>query len=344
MTVSELLALGGDEARERFLSLGLGYPPSEGSLALRHEIAGLYPNMGPDQILVTAGAEEAVFLFMNALLQPGDHVVVQFPCYQSLEAVAGAVGCQVTRWAMRERDGHWEIDCDDLIRSIKPNTRLIVINSPHNPTGHRISQAELEFILTAARERGILVFSDEVYRCLDYDGAPAMPACALYENAVSLGVLSKSYGLAGLRIGWAATANSKILQTMAAFKDYTSICNSAPSEFLAAEALRHSEPILRRNQAIIAANLEQLDGFFARRADRFAWSRPQAGPIAFPRLLGGRDAEAFCGRLVQEAGVLLLPAACYDFGTFHFRIGFGRRNLPEALTRLEEWLAVNPKV
>jgi aspartate/methionine/tyrosine aminotransferase len=149
--------------------------------------------------------------------------------------------------------------------------------------------------------------------------------------------MSKSYGLPGLRIGWAATHDKATLDAMAALKDYTTICNSAPSEFLAELALRHRQTLVDRNLAIIRRNLDVLDGFFARHTGRFAWRRPPAGPIAFPQLLG-EEVAAFCERLVTQTGVLLLPGTVYDHPGNHFRIGFGREKFVEGVERLENFL------
>jgi aspartate/methionine/tyrosine aminotransferase len=157
------------------------------------------------------------------------------------------------------------------------------------------------------------------------------------ERAVSLGVMSKTYGLPGLRIGWIATHNRALREKMAALKDYTTICNSAPSEFLAELALRHREKLVARNLALIEDNLAVLDDFFSRHAGRFQWHRPKAGPIAFPRLIG-QDVEAFCDDLVKSTGVLLLPGTVFDNQGNHFRIGFGRKNLPQAVAHLEAYL------
>ena len=154
---------------------------------------------------------------------------------------------------------------------------------------------------------------------------------------MSLGVVSKNYGLPGLRIGWIATRNADLYRQIAALKDYTTICNSAPSEFLAELALRHRRKLQQRNLQIIADNLEILDDFFRRHADRFRWTRPAAGPIAFPHLLD-KDVAGFCHELVTRAGVLLLPGTMYDDTGNHFRIGFGRKNLPAAVARLEQFL------
>jgi len=335
-TIKELLALEPD-ASERFQGHWLGYTESPGSPSLRQEIARIYTAISPDQILVHSGAEEAIFLFMHAVLNPGDHAIVHFPCYQSLLEVALGIGCEVTLWTAREQDG-WALDLNELERSLRPNTRAIVINTPHNPTGYLMSHADYQALNHIAQARGIVLLSDEVYRESEYRPEDRLPsACDLNESAVTLGVMSKTYGLPGLRIGWIATQNQSILNKMAALKDYTTICNSAPSEFLAELALRHRETLVARNLSIITRNVALLDEFFARHAERFVWLRPKAGPIAFPRLVG-QDVEAFCSDLVTSTGVLLLPGTVYDDNGNHFRIGFGRQNLPEGLEQLEAYL------
>src|SRR5690606_7971638 len=229
-------------------------------------------------------------------LQPGDHVIVHSPCYQSLRDVAAALGCQVSLWTAREEAG-WALDIDELKRLLRDNTRAVVLNTPHNPTGWLMPRDAFEELVRITGERGVILFSDEVYRGLEENPGEQLPAaCDLGPHAVSLGVLSKSYGLPGLRIGWVATRERRLLERMAAIKDYTTICNSAPSEFLATLALRRGEALLARTRAILAANRARADAFFERHGDRFRWVRPAAGPIGFPRLLVG-GAEESCPRL-----------------------------------------------
>jgi aspartate/methionine/tyrosine aminotransferase len=339
-SIQELLAFEPDAA-PAFHHHWLGYTESQGSPELRQEIARLYHRLDPDQILVHAGAEEAIFIFMNIALDPGDHLIVHYPCYQSLFEIAHALGCQVTQWTAAEA-GNWELDLDILRHHLQPNTKAIVVNCPHNPTGYLMSRQKQAQLVEFAREHNLLLFSDEVYRGLEYRPEDQLPpACDLYENAVSLGVMSKTYGLAGLRIGWIATRNRDIYQAMASFKDYTSICNSAPSEFLATLALRHQEKIAQRNLDIIRHNLALLDNFFAAYHHLFNWIPPKAGAIAFPSLKPDRDIEQFCLDLIEKQGVLLLPSAHYDFGHKNFRIGFGRRNMPQALEHFAAYLDEN---
>lgn len=336
MSVDELLALE-PGAAERLRALRLGYTESRGAPSLRAAIATLYARAPAERILVHSGAQEPIFSFFHCALAPGDHVVVQFPAYQSLIEVARSVGAEVTLWRGDGADG-WRFDVDALAALLRDDTRAIVINSPHNPTGALLGGAELERIVALARRRGAWLFSDEVYRGLERDPAERAPAaCDLYERAVSLGAMAKVYGLAGLRIGWVATADAALLDEMAAFKDYLTICNSAPAELLAELALRHHDRLVARTRATLDRNLALLERFFLRHADRFAWSPPRAGTTAFVGLRDGSATE-FCADLVERAGVLLLPSSLFDAGDGHFRLGYGRANLPDALDAFGRYL------
>jgi aspartate/methionine/tyrosine aminotransferase len=337
LSIGELLALE-PGAEERLARQRLGYTESPGGHGLRQAIAGLYEGLGPEQVLVHGGAEEAIFLFMHAALEAGDRLVVQTPCYQSLAEVARSIGCSVDPWPLREEQG-WAPDLEELRRLLRRRTRAIVVNSPHNPTGFQMPAEMFREVVRLVEERGLLLFSDEVYRESEYLEQDRLPAaCQLSPACVSLGVMSKSYGLAGLRIGWLAARDLRLLEAVAGLKDYTTICSPAPSEFLAELALRHRRTLLHRNLQILAANLRLLDGFFERQTGLFAWCRPRAGPVAFPHL-EGEAVESFCDRLRERAGVLLLPGSVFGDRGNHFRVGFGRANFPEGLERLEEALA-----
>lgn len=336
LSIADLLTLE-DGMEDQFRGHWLGYTESQGSPSLREEISQIYESILPDQVLVHSGAEEAIFTFMQAALEPGDHLIVHWPCYQSLYEIAASFGCQISRWEARE-ENNWALDPDELKKLIQPNTKAIVINTPHNPTGYLMSLETYQETWQIARSRGILFFCDEVYRESEHDPADRLPAaCDLGDLGVSLGVMSKTYGLAGLRIGWIATQNPDLYQKISHLKDYTTICNSAPSEFLAELALRHREELVARNLGIITGNLELLDGFFAQYGDFFSWVKPKAGPIAFPHLIG-RDVDEFCDNLVKDQGVMVLPGTVYSHPGNNFRIGFGRKNMPEALSRLEDFL------
>jgi aspartate/methionine/tyrosine aminotransferase len=336
LTAGDLLQMEPDAARA-FNKLWLGYTDSRGHPRLREAIASLYTGISADQVLVHSGAEEAIFIFMHTTLQKGDHVIVHYPCYQSLAEVARSIGCEVTLWRAAPQNG-WSLDIDFVKANVRSNTRLVIINCPHNPTGYLMPRADFESLVSLSAQHGFTIFSDEVYRFLEYDANDRLPAiCDIDARGVSLGVMSKSFGLAGLRIGWIATRNQALLDAQAAFKDYTTICNSAPSEYLAILGLKHKTPIIERNLNIIRDNLERLDVFFKRHVDLFRWQTPQAGPIAFPQWKSG-NVDRFCRDVRQEAGVLLLPGTLYDPDSTHFRIGFGRADMPNGLEALEAFI------
>ncbi|MBA2373849.1 MAG: aminotransferase class I/II-fold pyridoxal phosphate-dependent enzyme [Chloroflexi bacterium] len=336
--MAELLGLADDEMRARWAGLRLGYTESAGDPLLRREIASLYETIDPDEVLVFAGAEEGIFCLMTVLLGTGDHAVVTWPGYQSLYEVARANGAEVTLHELREED-RWAIDLDVLRRQIRPSTKVIVVNVPHNPTGMLPDRATWDGLVALAEESGAHLFADEVYRFLESDPADRLPAGAdVLPRGISLGVMSKSFALAGLRIGWVASHDRALLERAVRMKDYTTICSSAPSEVLATIALRARDRVIARSRAIVDANLVVLDRLFADRPDVLRWVRPRAGSVGFPRLLLDVPMDRFAADLVEAAGVLLLPGSRFGHPDNHFRIGFGRVDLPLAVARLEGYL------
>lgn len=338
LAMDELLALADPGSRELWDNLRLGYTESLGHPLLRAEIASLYSTAEPDDVITFSGAEEGIFLVMHALLGAGDHAVVAWPAYQSLFEVARSIGADVTLVPLDPAD--WSLDIDAVISALRPETRVVVINFPHSPTGAVLPRESFERLATTTERRGIPLLSDEVYRYLELDPRDRLPAAVdLGRRTASLGVMSKAFALAGLRLGWIATHDEALRARLAALKDYTTICGSAPSEILALIGLRARPIVLSRSASIVAANLPLLDAFFARFADRFSWVRPKAGSVAFPRLLSDREGEIdrFCDELVESEGVLLLPGSRFDHPGNHFRIGFGRADLPQALERLERF-------
>lgn len=336
MAAGELLALE-PGALDGMESVWLGYTDSLGDQGLREDLAATYTGIGPDQLLVFSGAEEPIFAFMHAVLEPGDHLIVHFPGYQSHHSVAESRGIRVSRWQGDPAKG-WAPDLEELPRLLRPETRALLVNSPHNPTGHHFDPKTWQGIVDFARRHGLILFSDEVYRGTEHDPAARLPQAAdLYERAVSLNCLSKNCGLAGLRIGWIATRDGEIYRRMATFRDYLTICNSAPSEYLARLAVRNLPRLFERTRVRLVANLELLEGFYARHPELFRGQRPKAGTTTFPAFLGG-SALAFCDRLVEEAGIMLVPGTFFDVEGEFLRFGYGRANLPGVLDRLETHL------
>ncbi len=337
--MSEIIGMAGSQQMDLWRNLRLGYTEAPGLPTLRETIAqGLYPGLEPDNILTFAGAEEGIFCALNAIVAAADHVIVLTPCYQSLLEIPKFKGAEVTQIKLKE-ENDWRIDLDAIARAIKPNTKCIVINFPHNPTGQVIEKDELKVLIAICEQSGIWLFSDEVYRLLGAPNKPwASPAACLYDKALSLGVMSKAFGMAGLRIGWIACQDKAMLKKIEQMKHYTSICNSAPSEILTLIALCNKDAILERNNKIVADNLQLLDQFFIEYSPLFEWVRPQGGCVGFVKYKGAGSIESFCDLLVNKQNVLLMPASIYDYASNHFRIGFGRKNMPECLDQLKEFL------
>ena len=334
---SDLVGMADNETGKLWQDLSLGYTESLGHPLLREEISKLYQGISGDDSLVIV-PEEGILIALNSILREGDHVICTFPGYQSLYEIAEGLGCEVTKWEPEEQNG-WRFDPEFLKNNIRPTTKLVIVNFPHNPTGYYPPPEDYERIVDLAREHDLHLFSDEIYRFLEYGTAARLPsACEVYEKAISLFGMSKSFGMAGARIGWLVTKDKSLFTKMAAFKDYTTICGSAPSEILSIIALRSKEKIIERHLARIKRNLVLLDAFFEEFDDRFAWIRPQAGTIAFPRFKGPVNASDFCRKVVQEANIMLLPSTVFDYGDQHFRLGFGRENMPEVLGIFRDYL------
>lgn len=339
-SMKEIIAMAHPGDRALWDNLSLGYTESKGLPLLREAIRkNLYPKLiSNQQILTFAGAEEGIFCAFFSLIEPSDEVIVLTPCYQSLSEIPKLRGARVTEVALRE-ENQWRIDIDDIKRAIRPTTKLLVMNFPHNPTGQVVDEEELLRIVELCRQHDLWLFSDEVYQLL---GTPqrgvVTPAAVAYEKALSLSVMSKSFGMAGLRIGWLACQDKELLAKIEQMKHYTSICSSGPSEIISLIALNHKERILARNNEIVAANLESIDKFIDENNTLFDWVRPQGGCVGFVHYKGRDSVDQFCDTLLKKKGVLLMPASVYDVRSNHFRIGFGRKNMPMALNALGEFL------
>ena len=342
MSIDTLFELAGKEHRAAFMQTQLDYPPLRGTPELLEAIAATYRHITPQQVISFAGADEAIYASFQMLLNADDHAVVITPNYQSLESVPMS-RCEVTGVALDENN-HWALDTGLVRAALRANTKVLVINFPHNPTGALISRAQLDELVAMCRERGIWIFSDEVYRLTEFDPADRLPQLAdLYERGISLNVTSKAYGLPGLRIGWVACQDKAWMLELERMKQYLSICNSMPGEFLTALALNARAPILERVMERSRRQLATLTTFLAKYPHLFALSVPKAGVLAFPRYTGAEGAQAFATRLVEEAGVMVIPSVAYgsalnavseDF----LRIGFGRENLDDALGEMGKWL------
>jgi len=328
MSLADLLSLADPHDSKELLELRLGYTQTWGADDLRKLIAGTYDSLGAEHVLCLAGAGEGIYAAMRVLLTPQDHAIVVVPNYQSAETIALEV-CEVTGVALHEAR-NWQLDIAEVEAAIRPNTKLVSINFPHNPTGALMAHDDLAALVELCRKHDLYLFSDEVYRGVELDAADRMPQVAdIYEKGISLNVMSKAYGMPGLRIGWVASKDTDVLQKIERYKHYLSICNSGPSERLAVIALEHRDTILDRNRAIVRENVVKLEALFNDFPGLFEWQRPKGGCVAFPKYTGPDGVEEFCKSLLKDSGVLLLPASVYksellDTPVDNFRIGFGR--------------------
>ncbi len=327
MAVADLLVLADTEDAARWHGLRLSYTDPLGAPWLRHTIAGQYGGVGPDGLVCFAGAQEGLYAVLHALLQPGDHAIVVVPGYQSVETLAlGLAG--VTGVAL-DADDNWSLDIEEVAAAIRPETRVVCISFPNNPTGKLLEPERFQALITLCRHHGIWLVSDEVYRLTERDPARRLPPAAdAYERGVSIGVLSKAYGLPGLRIGWVVCQDARLVRRIGAIRQYLSVCSAGPSEVLANIALKAAAEITGRNRRLAEANLPLLRAMLARHPALFGWTVPDGGVVGYVL------------RMAEEAGVLLLPASVFRsdlvaLPSDRFRIGFGHAGVPAGLAAME---------
>jgi aspartate/methionine/tyrosine aminotransferase len=343
MTLRDLLALGTEAQRSAFDELWLGYTETWGAPVLREAIAATYEQIAAQQVLGFAGASEGIFAANNIILDSDSHAIVVTPNYQSHETLPLAI-CDASAVPLDPNDG-WSLDIERVAAAIQPNTRLVTINFPHNPTGAILPLDRYHALIELCRHHGIYILHDEIFNGLGPTGTEHLPFVAdAYERGLSLNVMSKAYGLPGLRIGWIASQDQEVLSRMERFKHYLSICSSAPSERLAIIALENRDRIVARNCAIVDENLPKWDRFFGQFDELFEWARPDGSCMGFPRYLGTDGVEAFCRSMVEDAGVLLLPSTIYrtEIGptiSDRFRLGYGRRGLDAGLAAMTAHLS-----
>jgi len=330
MSVDDLLGLLPEGARaatlETLLATRLGYSEARGTQALREAIAATYEETGPDNILVTTGAIEANYLLFHTLLEPGDNVITIDPAYQQVQSVPAALGADVAFWTVRTDDGGFRFDLEDFERLVTGRTKLIAINTPHNPTGAILGPDEVRHIAEVAASVGAMVVSDEAYRWLDLpSGEPlAPPARDLGDHAISVGTFSKPFGLPGLRIGWIAGPEEVVARCWA-LRDYITLSPGKLNDALALLALDHRDAVVARTRRIVAANLVTADAWFAEHADLATWTRPRAGLLALMRYAAEMPSWELADRLAADHSVMLAPGSAFGAGfEGYLRIGVGQ--------------------
>ncbi|MEZ4709464.1 MAG: aminotransferase class I/II-fold pyridoxal phosphate-dependent enzyme [Caldilineaceae bacterium] len=326
LKINDLLAFEPEAERaaalERLLNLPLGYSEAVGTHQLRSLIADTYTSVAPDQILVTTGAIEANFLLFNTLLEAGDHVVAVYPAYQQLYSVPRAIGCDVSLWKV-DAETDFRYNLDQLTRLLRPNTRLIVINTPHNPTGAMLSAAEMREVYALAESVGAWVLCDEAYRWIDVPGGDEFgpPMVELGARGLSVGTISKPFGLPGLRLGWMAGPADVVTQCWH-MRDYVSLSPGKLNDALATLAFKHRDKIVARNRAIIAQNLAAANAWIGQR-DYLSWRPPRGGLLALLQYNLDMDSATLADKLATEYSVMLAPGAAFGYESC-LRMGIGQ--------------------
>ncbi len=315
-TVNDILALGDDETRHRFLNHNLVYGRPAGANSLREAIAEMQ-DVPVETVLVLTGASEAIVALMWLAAEPGANVIIPQPGYPAFSALPESLGIETRFYRVRRENG-FRIDPDEIKRLADAKTKLILVNSPHNPTGATIGDEEMEALHEFTAERGIQLVSDEVYHPI-YHGKRTKSAARL-PHATVMSDLSKAFSIAGVRTGWMIEHDATRRQQYWNARAYFSISNTTTGEILSEIAIRNHNVVLGKSQEAASRNLKLLEGFMAEHRDVLGWIPPQGGMTAFPWLVSGENARPFC-QAATERGILLAPGDCYDVPS-HFRLGF----------------------
>ena len=327
LKLNDLLAFESPDDRteivERLLNMPLGYSEAVGTRELRTMIASTYDGVDPENILVTTGAIEANFLLFNVLLDAGDHVIAPYPAYQQLYSVPKAIGCDVSLWKITP-ENDFCYDLNALKSLVTPKTRMIIVNTPHNPTGAMLSEHELQEIYLLAESVGAMVLCDEAYRWLTIPGEQtfAPPMCTFGSHGISVGTISKPFGLPGLRSGWMVTSKDIIAKCWA-MRDYVSLSPGKLNDAIATLAFKHREKIIKRNNAIINENLELANRWIARHADILSWKPPRGGLLALIKYQMDITSLELADKLATEYSVMLAPGSSFGYENY-LRIGIGQ--------------------
>jgi aspartate/methionine/tyrosine aminotransferase len=333
-TVNDILSLAEEDVRQHFLNHKLVYGHPAGEDSLREAIAEM-EGVNAEAVQVVTGASEALVALMWQVAEPGANVILPLPGFTTFSALPESLGLEVRYYQVR-RENHFRIDPDEIKALADGNTKLILVNSPHNPTGATISDSEMEALHAFTAERGIQLVSDQVYHPI-YHGQKTTTAARL-PHATVISDLSKAFSIAGVRTGWMIEHDAMRRQQYWTARAYFSICNSTTGEILSEIAIRKRHVVLGKTQEIATKNLKLLDRFMNEHRDVLGWIPPQGGMTAFPWLVSGENARPFC-QAAAERGILLAPGDCFEVPA-HFRLGFGAvgENFPKALERFGQFV------
>ena len=343
LSVKELCQLA-DVTVDFLFDTPLTYASIRGNKKLRKYIAQFHQSLNhhctaltEHNVLNFCGAQEALAAAYRSILVKGDHVVVVTPCYPSIVDMAKQLECQVSTIELLENNG-WRLSIDNIKAALKFNTKLIVLNSPHNPSGSIITSELADEILAIVQEHECYLISDDVSQASNYYQLPLSHTFLDYDKAISIGVISKSFGLSGVRLGWAVSKNKALLENMLAIKSYGSICCSLVDEQIALLAFECQNKILQRNNELISDNILLFKQFVTKNHDTFSWYAPQAGMLALVKVNTCLSIDNWCRKLAQNTGILVLPAHLFGGQHSYFRLGLGQSNFKQLLDKLTQFL------
>jgi aspartate/methionine/tyrosine aminotransferase len=333
-TLNEILNLASEEERQRFLHHKLHYSRPAGADGLRAAIADMQ-EVDIDAVQVVTGASEALLILFWLAAESGANVVLPQPGYPPFSALPESLRIE-TRYYTVRKENDFRIDLDEIKRLVDRNTKLVLINSPHNPTGATISDAELDALHEFTASREIQLVSDEVYHPI-YHGEPTRSASRL-PYATVIHDFSKAFPLSGVRTGWMIEHDPKRRELYWNARTIFSISNNTAGEMLAEIAMRHRDVVLGKTQKTATQNLRHLSVFMSEHRETLGWIPPRGGVTAFPWLVSGENSRAFC-QAAADQGILLAPGDCWDAPS-HFRLGFAAMSdkFPKALDRLREFV------
>jgi aspartate/methionine/tyrosine aminotransferase len=315
-TVRDVLALADEETRARFVEHKLVYSRVAGADGLREAIAEMQ-RVPVEDVQVVTGAAEALLAVMWTAAEPGANVILPRPGFATFSAIPESLGIETRFYEVRRENG-FRIDVDEIKRLADAKTKMILVNSPHHPTGATIGDGEMESLHEFAAGRGIQLVCDEVYHPI-YHGREVKSAARLPQATV-IGDLSKAFSLPGVRTGWIVEHDAERRKQYWTARAYFTITNPTTGEILSEIAIRRRDVVLGRTKEVASGNLKLLEGFMAEHREVLGWIPPQGGMTAFPWLVSGEDARPFC-RAAAERGILLAPGDCFD-APAHFRLGF----------------------
>ncbi|HEU4767783.1 MAG TPA: capreomycidine synthase [Pyrinomonadaceae bacterium] len=335
-SLQELQEICGPSAEE-MASVVFDDSRTQGSPSLRLAIARRWGNGDGETVMATHGSSEAIHLTMNALLSPGDEVVVLDPVYQQLASIAEHLGCELKRWTLRP-DRNFAPDLDSLKAVMTPRTRMVVVNFPHNPCGVSLTESEQKQLVDMVSQVGAYLVWDAAFSDLVHVGEPLVAPNNFYERAVTLGTLSKAYGLPGLRVGW-LMGPPEVMRTCLHLRDYLTLHLSPLVELIAEHAITNADRLLALRLPQVRENLDALRNWAMEHEEWIQWVEPHGGTCAFPRLKTVEDVQAFCKELAEVHRVLLVPGSCFNIPD-HVRLGFGGApaSFQEGLGRLTQLL------